>query len=82
MNEISISMTTNEWLVLFSFLASRINNQETIDFSHLEFADKVAFSNLLNVLESELAEPFMPNFAELVAQARMQLTDGLDESAF
>ena len=65
----SITLESDAALVLFELLAS-----EKIE-PHVELAERNALWELENALEEILAEPFSPQYAELLEQARKSLAE-------
>ena len=63
-------LTCDEALVLFEFLQ---RFSETGSFSIADQAEERALWNLSCILQKMLVEPFAPNYAELLAQARGRL---------
>ena len=67
---VHFALNHNEALVLFEFL-SRFSEKETLTIE--DQAEEQALNNLLCVLETMLSEPFMPNYLELLENARKAL---------
>ncbi|QPJ61199.1 MAG: hypothetical protein G3M70_04565 [Candidatus Nitronauta litoralis] len=72
---INISLTKDEGLVLFEML-SRFCDSESLSVTHE--SEKIALWRLLCLLEKQLAEPFKPNYDELLNDARENLLPGKD----
>lgn len=68
-----LKFTRAEALVLFECLASLVASPKR---PWKLPSEATVFSRLLGQLESTLAEPFAPNYNELVAQARMSVDAG------
>jgi hypothetical protein len=74
--EIVVRLSHDEALVLFEWL-HRSEDQETLSpFEHQ--AEQVALWNLSALLERALAEPFDPDYRQLVNDARDRLVDSGD----
>jgi hypothetical protein len=65
-----LELTRDEALVLFELL-NRYNDSKSLTV--VETGENAALQNLLCLLEKELPEPFLPNYEELVRQARERL---------
>ena len=67
-NEITLTLTNDEALVLFDFL-SRFNEKE-----HNELFEDQSEEKTLRLIESQLekilVEPFMPNYIDILKEAR------------
>jgi hypothetical protein len=63
---VRIEMSSDEALILFDLLAK----YEEVEFDN---ADRKVLSNLEALLEKQLAQPFAPNYKELVAEAKARL---------
>ncbi len=72
MDDVSISLTGDEALVLFDLLHRWENDDQVSAPQHK--AEQVALWNLSAVLERSLHEPFEPRYADLVSAARGRLT--------
>jgi len=70
--DVSIALTADEALVLFDLL-HRWEDDERVTAPQ-DAAEQVALWNLSALLERELREPFLPDYANLLAQARSRLT--------
>ncbi len=71
-DEVKISLTKDEAIVLFDFL-SRFSDQDELNIEHQ--AEKRALWNLTCLLEQQLAEPFLPEYTKISNQARERLKD-------
>ncbi len=71
----SITLTRDEALVLFDFLARFRFDQE---LKIIDQAEERALWNVHCLLEKELLEPLKEEYRELVTQARDRLRDQLD----
>ncbi len=69
---VTLTLTHDEALVLFEFLA---RNEAADRFPIADQAEERALWNLLALLEKRLVEMFLPNYIELVEQARTRLRD-------
>ena len=67
---VQIELTADEALVLFDFLSRYC---ETDVFSIVDQAEQRALWNLLGLFESQLVEPFCPEYLELLGAARDRL---------
>ena len=72
MDEIQISLTKDEALVLFELL-SRFSDSDKLEIEHQ--AEERALWNLNCSLESVLVEPLKENYFELLQAARERLKD-------
>lgn len=74
-DEAVLRLSRDEALVLFEWLYR--NDVTTNDFADLveDQAEQRALWNLTCLLERELVEPFPPQYAELIEQARAGLRD-------
>ncbi|MEU4402563.1 hypothetical protein ACIQH6_29075 [Micromonospora orduensis] len=74
-DEVVLRLGRDEALVLFEWLYR--TDETTNDFADLveDQAEQRTLWNLTCLLERELAEPFSPQYAELVEQARSRLRD-------
>lgn len=70
--EIQISLTKDEALVLFEML-SRFSDTEKLNIEHQ--SEERALWNLNCLLEKILVEPFKSNYAELLQAAQERLKD-------
>jgi hypothetical protein len=68
---VTLTLTKAEALILFDLLA---DFHEDPSLKVRDRADRVALWNLASLLEKSLVEVFSPNYLELVAQARLELT--------
>ena len=66
-------MSQDHALVLFNLLSHR--DQKLRD-ANLDQAECVVLDDLLAVLESELSEPFLENYDELVQASRLRIMKG------
>jgi hypothetical protein len=69
---INVSLSPDEALVLFEFLA-RFEQSENLQIE--DEAERVVLANVLCVLEKKLVAPFRPDYADLLASARRALSD-------
>jgi hypothetical protein len=71
--EVAVTLSRDEALVLFEWLTR--TDERTNDFGDLveNQAEQRALWNLTALLERVLAEPFSPEYRELVRQARDRL---------
>lgn len=77
-DEVVIALDQDEAVVLFEWLA-RFNEQPRADFE--DPAEEYVLWNLECVLESILVAPFLPEYAEVLAQARKRVREArVDES--
>lgn len=72
--DVILKLTHDEALVLFEWLG-RFNESEPNDERFVDQAEQRALWNLEAVLETVLAEPFDPNYLEIIAAARDRLRD-------
>ncbi|TQJ21942.1 hypothetical protein FBZ33_2175 [Micromonospora sp. A202] len=74
-DEMVLRLNRDEALVLFEWLYR--TDETTNDFADLveDQAEQRVLWNLTCLLERELVEPFSPQYAELVEQARARLRD-------
>ena len=77
---ITIELEDHEALVLFEFLAREIDdrNGEQLAKTFVHPAEFWALNSLNCLLERVLAEPFSPQYGELVAAARKQVITQCD----
>lgn len=71
-NPVTATLTQDEALVLFEFLA---RNEEADNFPVADEAEERVLWRLHGQLEKQIAEVFDPNYHELVRQARARLRD-------
>ncbi len=71
-NEIDVSLTPDEALVLFEFLS---RYSDTGELRIEDQAEQRALWNLCCLLEKELIEPFDPGYAKLLQSARDRVRD-------
>jgi hypothetical protein len=71
--EVTLSLTEDEALVLFEFLA-RINEAERPGLFE-DQAEQRALWNLAAALEKKLIAPLRPDYSELLQRARARLRD-------
>lgn len=72
---VTLTLTADETLVLFAFL-QRFEQEETLRIK--DQAEERALWNLNCLLERELVEPFLTDYAERVATARERLRDPIE----
>jgi hypothetical protein len=72
-----LRLTRNESLVLFELL-SRLDGKDSLPHDHP--AEVTVLQKLLGQLESTLAEPFAPNYKEIVDEARKNVVEGEEPS--
>ncbi|MDN3496934.1 hypothetical protein QL996_13410 [Planococcus sp. APC 4015] len=72
MEGLRLKLDHNEALVLFDWLA-RFN--KTGEATFVDQAEQRVLSNIEAALESELIEPFDPDYASMVAAARARVRD-------
>lgn len=70
--DVNIALTGDEALVLFDLLHRWEDNEQVSPPRHE--AEQIALWNLSAVLEKVTAEPFLPDYARLVSEARTRLT--------
>lgn len=70
--DVSISLTSDEALVLFDLLHRWEDDDRVSALRHP--SEQVALWNLSALLERELPEPIEPRYADLLAQARSRLS--------
>jgi hypothetical protein len=71
MADVSISLTADEALVLFEWIAAR---EDTVDLSGNPAPEDLALWTIKAALDRQLVEPFMPDYKERVEAARLRLT--------
>ncbi|MEL6438192.1 MAG: hypothetical protein AAFQ80_02885 [Cyanobacteria bacterium J06621_8] len=71
-NDIDISLTHDEALVLFEMM-SRFSDTDKLSIEHQ--SEKRALWNLCCLLEEKMLEPFTENYEELLNEARERLKD-------
>ena len=69
---INIDLTKAEALVLFEFLW-RFSQEDRLEI--LDQSEARVLWNMNCILESKLAEPFLPNYSDLVEEARETVRD-------
>ena len=72
-DKLSLNLTKNEALVLFDFL-SRFNQSE----NNIIFEDKAEqkiFWTIEALLEKQLTETFLPNYKDIITEARKEILD-------
>ena len=74
-DEIALTLTRDEALVLFEFV-SRFS--DTDELSIIDQAEERALWNLTCVLEKVLSEPFGADYKEVIRQAQERLRDSVD----
>lgn len=72
-NEITIRLNKDEALVLLEFL-SRFNTEEHKDIFQDQAEEKTLWQ-IEGQLEKILVEPFMPNYQDILIEARNRLRD-------
>lgn len=70
--EVKISLTKNEAIVLFNFVSRFSDTQKLVIEDQ---AEERALWNLTCMFEKELAEPFAENYSEILEQAKNNLRD-------
>ncbi|MFE3869602.1 hypothetical protein ACFX5F_00005 [Flavobacterium sp. ZS1P70] len=71
--ELSIKLTKNEALILFDFL-SRFNQSENNEIFE-DKAEQKIFWTIGALLEKQLTEPFLPNYKDIISEARKEILD-------
>jgi hypothetical protein len=77
-DEITITLSRDEALVLLEFF---LRFDESDDFTLRHNAEYIAFSRMSAQLDKTLAEPFRPEYSELVKAARDRLAAGFEGKA-
>jgi hypothetical protein len=72
--DMTLPLTQDEALVLFEWLANFNKREHEFD----DQAEQRVLWDLEAMLESELVEPFSPNYRDLVAAARKRVRDSTD----
>ena len=72
-NEITITLNKDEALVLFEFL-SRFNENDNKEIFQDQAEEKVLW-RIEGQLEKILVEPFMPNYQDIIKEARNRIRD-------
>ncbi len=72
--KVTIELSKDEALVLFDFLGRFNQNSNESVFEHE--AEQKALWNVEALLEKVLAEPFMPNYRDIIKQSRENIHDG------
>ena len=72
-DKITIRLDKDEALVLFDFL-SRFNSEKHKDIFHDQAEEKTLWQ-IEGQLEKILVEPFMPNYQDILIEARNRLRD-------
>ena len=72
-NEITIKLTKDEALVLFEFL-SRFNEDDNKEIFQDQAEEKTLWI-IEGQLEKILVEPFMPNYQDIIQEARSRIRD-------
>ena len=72
--KVTVELSSAEALVLFEFL-SRFSDDEILTIEHQ--AEEQVLWEVHESLESFLAEPFAPNYDELLAKARAEVCEPL-----
>lgn len=73
-DEIAIKLSKDEAVVLFDFL-SRFNAEEHEDIFQDQAEEKTLWL-IEGQLEKILVEPFMPNYQDILLEARNKIRDG------
>jgi hypothetical protein len=73
--DLSLTISRDEALVLFELL-SRVADTNGLELHHN--SEFLALSKLSSQLEKSLAEPFMPNYTEVLDQARSRVASGYE----
>lgn len=71
--ELTITLSKDEAIVLFEFLA-RFNDKAD-DAVFEDQAEQRVLWDIESTLETKLSEPFYPNYASIVQQARTNIRD-------
>ena len=71
--EISLKLTKDEALILFEFV-SRFNENDNKEIFNDQAEEKI-FWVIEGQLEKILVEPFMPNYQNIIQQARSRIRD-------
>jgi len=72
-NEITIKLTKDEALVLFEFL-SRFNEDDNKEIFQDQAEEKTLWI-IEGQLDKILVEPFMPNYQDIIQEARSRIRD-------
>ena len=72
-NEITIKLTKDEALVFFEFL-SRFNEDDNKEIFQDQAEEKTLWI-IEGQLEKILVEPFMPNYQDIIQEARSRIRD-------
>jgi hypothetical protein len=73
---VSISLSSDEALVLFEWLSERESSVRLFDENDRPIcAEEFVLNRILGQLEKSLGEPFDPNFLPLLAAARQRILD-------
>ena len=73
-NEVKITLTKSEALVLFEMLSRYSDGKIDRSLTVLDSPERQALWNLCCCFEKELAEPFSKKYDELLAAAKADLT--------
>ncbi len=72
-NEVTITLNKDEALVLFEFL-SRFNESDNKEIFQDQTEEKILWV-IEGQLEKILVEPFMPNYQDIIQEARNRIRD-------
>ena len=75
--ELNITLTKDEALVLFEFLTRFKNGHHDEIFE--DQAEQRVLWDIECILEQQLVEPFQPNYLEIIKEARKKIRDGEEE---
>ena len=75
MNELNITLSKDEALVLFEFFARFDDNNQFVLRNNAEY---LAFSKISGQLQKALTEPFNPNYQVILHAAQSRLADGYE----
>jgi hypothetical protein len=76
-NEVVVRLSKPEALVLFEWLAT-LDSHKPLSFEHS--SEERVLWKIEGQLESKLHEPFGPNYAEILAEARSIVDSGKSDS--
>jgi len=82
MNSVNLKLNSDEILILFDLLSSRIDSQDSddgIDLSDLDTAQKSALTSLLAALEPVTDDVFNDDYIVKVEMAKKSLLAGLNQ---
>jgi hypothetical protein len=74
-DRVRLDLSRDEALVLFEFL-SRFSNSNALAIE--DQVEERALWNLLCLMERQMVEPFLPEYPQLIQQARERLRDRAD----